>query len=181
MKKVLMFMFVGLLMTSCSKDDSPTPTPTPTPVDSKPLKVINKATGEEINDGDIVVFNTNSNTNDVNALKFYFKNTSSSSMNVRTTFVEYSGTTDALQIQYCIGDLCLNGIDAGNNYPANGEPVLTVPANGTLGDGIYKIQNTASPVSPATSIDYVFEVYQYDADLNKVGNKVTFTYRYSPL
>ena len=175
MKKMLMFLFVGFLIIGCSKDDSPAEEAQ----DTKPLKVMNKTTGTEIKDGDVVVITSNSNTNDVNALKFYFKNTSSSPMNVKTRFLSVTGTPDATQVQYCIGDVCLNSINPGSNYPVNGEPILTVPAHGALGEGIYKIQNTASPVAPATAVDYVFEIYQYDANLNEVGNKVTFTYRYS--
>jgi hypothetical protein len=73
----------------------------------------------------------------------------------------------------------LSSISTGFSYPLSSEKIITIPANGTVGDiEDYKIFNTTLPVSPATKIDYVFEAYQHDASGNPVGNKVRFTYRY---
>lgn len=179
MKKIVMLLFVAFAAIGCSKDDEAVVTPTPTPVNTNTMKIYNKVTGAEIKDGDIVVFN--SNTYPANTLKFYFKNTSSSAIKVRSRFISVSGVPNADNVQYCIGENCLASISAGSNYPVSNSEVLTVPANGTLGDiEQYKMENSASPLSPATKIDYVFEFYQYDADLNEVGNKIRFTYRYQP-
>lgn len=172
MKKLLMLLFVGLATIGCSKEDAPAEQAA---VSS--MKMYNKATGTEIKDGDVIVFN--SNTNPANTLKFYFKNTSSSAIKVRSRFVSFSGVASADNIQYCIGQNCLLSISEGSTYPLSNDEILTVPANGTLGDvEQYKIENTASPVAPATKIDYVFEFYQHDNDMNEVGNKIRVTYRY---
>lgn len=177
MKKLVMLLFVGLATIGCSKDDEAvTPTPV-TPADTNTMKVYNKTTGEEIKNGDIVVFN--SNTSPANTLKFYFKNTSSTPIKVRSRFISVSGVSSADNVQYCIGENCLLSISEGSTYPTSNAEILTVPANGKLGDvEQYKIENTATPESPSTKIDYVFEFYQHDADMNEVGNKVRFTYRY---
>lgn len=178
MKKIVMLLFVGLATIGCSKDDEAAVVPTPAaPVDTNTMKVYNKATGAEIKNGDVVIFS--SNTYPENTLKFYFKNTSSSPIKVRSRFVSVSGVSNADNVQYCIGENCLLSISEGSNYPVSNSEVLTVPANGILGDvEQYKMENSATPESPATKIDYVFEFYQYDADMNEVGNKVRFTYRY---
>lgn len=172
-----MLLFVGLATISCSKDEESVAAPTSTAADA--MKMYNKATGAEIKDGDIIVFN--SNTDPANILKFYFKNTSSSPIKVRSRFVSFSGTPDSNNVQYCIGQNCLSSISEGSTYPASNQEILTVPANGVLGDvEQYKIESTASPTSPATYVDYVFEFYQHDNDMNEVGNKIKFTYRYQP-
>lgn len=184
MKKLLSLLVAGIFAIGCSGGDDETPTPVPIIVDPAPLKIINKKNETEIKDGDVIVFNTNSNTSNLNALKFYFKNNSASPIKVRTRLISFAGTNNLSSLQYCIGNYCLTNIAVDTNYPANGEPTLTVPAYGSLhGDstiGDYKIQNTESPVAPATKVDYVFEAFQYDSDGNEVGNKVRFTYRYQP-
>lgn len=172
MKKVLMLLFVGLATIGCSKDDAPAEQPS-----TNSMKMYNKTTGAEIKDGDIIVFN--SNTNPANTLKFYFKNTSSSPIKVRSRFVSFSGVASADNIQYCIGQNCLFSISEGSTYPASNQEILTVPANGKLGDvEQYKIESSASPSTPGTPVDYIFEFYQHDNDMNEVGNKIRITYRY---
>lgn len=171
-----MILWIGIALVGCSKEDEVTPQP----VEVNAMKIINKNTGTEIMDGDVVVFNTAlPGNNDANSLKFYFSNVSSAPIKVRSRFISVTGVPNANNVQYCIGDNCLTSIVAGSNYPLSNQEVLTVPANGRLGDiEQYKIQNFATPVAPATKIDYVFEFFQYDANGNEVGNKVRFTYRY---
>jgi hypothetical protein len=73
----------------------------------------------------------------------------------------------------------LSSIATGYSYPLNSEPIITVPANGTIGDiEDYKIFNTSTPIPPATAVNYNFEAFQHDANGNEVGNKVRFTYKY---
>jgi hypothetical protein len=176
MKKIIMFLWVAIASISCSDDDKVTPPA----AETNAMKIINKNTGAEIKDGDVVVFTTAlAGANDANSLKFYFSNVSSAPIKVRSRFVSLSGVPNANNVQYCIGDNCLTSIAVGANYPVSNQEVLTVPANGKLGDiEQYKIQNFATPVAPATAVDYVFEFYQYDNNGNEVGNKVRFTYRY---
>ena len=170
MKKLVILLLVGLTTISCSKDDSDT-----TPVNTKTMKIYNKATGTEIKDGDVIVLT--SNTSPSNKLSFYIKNTSSSSMKVKSKLVSMINT-DGLGMSYCIGETCFFSVTEGSSYPGNAE-ILTVPANGTAGgDGFFKMENTASPDGGAASLDYVFEFYQYN-ETGPVGNKVRVTYRYT--
>ena len=81
MKKIVILLFAVITAISCSKDDEQTPTPEP--VANTALKVFHKTTGAEIKDGDVLNFNSSANE-----LKFYFKNTSTtSSINVKTKFI----------------------------------------------------------------------------------------------
>ena len=172
MKKIAILLFAVITAISCSKDDAQTPEP----VANTALKVFNKTTGAEIKDGDVVTFNT-IRIND-NALKFYFKNTSTSSLKVKTRFISYSGTADTSGLEICIGQQCISSLVTGSTYPFIGEPVISVPANGTVGENEYKIVNIATPIAPATAVTYVFEAFQYDNSGSEVGNKVRFTYKY---
>lgn len=180
MKKIVILLFAVITAISCSKDDEQTPTPEP--VANTALKVFHKTTGAEIKDGDVLTFNhigpIQGNPN-ANELKFYFKNTSAAPINTKVKFISFSGVPDTSYLSICIGAQCLSSIITGFSYPLSSEPIITIPANGIVGDiEGYKIFNTTTPVSPATKIDYVFEAYQYDASGNSVGNKVRFTYRY---
>jgi hypothetical protein len=171
MKKIVILLFAVITAISCSKDDEQTPTPEPV---NNALKVFHKTTGAEIKDGDVLNFNSSASE-----LKFYFKNTSATSIKVKTKFITYSGVSDTSGLNLCIGAQCYTAPIMGSSYPVSNEPVISVPANGIIGDiEQYKIFNTILPNPPATSIDYVFEAYQYDANGNPVGNKVRFTYRY---
>ena len=176
MKKIAILLFAVISAVSCSKDDVQT---TPEPVANNSLKVFNKTTNAEIKDGDVITFNSISIQGSANMLKFYFKNTSAAPINTKVKFISFSGVPDTSYLSICIGAQCLSAISTGYSYPLSSEPIITVPANGTVGDiEDYKIFNTTLPVSPATKIDYVFEAYQHDASGNPVGNKVRFTYRY---
>jgi len=180
MKKIVILLFAVITAISCSKDDEQTPTPEP--VANNALKVFNKTTGAEIKDGDILSFNQIGPVNGnpyANMLKFYFKNTSATPINTKVKFISFSGVPDTSYLSICIGAQCLSSISTGFSYPLSSEPIITIPANGTVGDiEDYKIFNTTIPIAPATKIDYVFEAYQHDASGNPVGNKVLFTYRY---
>jgi hypothetical protein len=177
MKKIVILLFAVITAISCSKDDEQTPTPEP--VANTALKVFNKTTGAEIKDGDVLTVNSISSQGGANELKFYFKNTSAAPINTKVKFISFSGVPDTSYLSICIGAQCLSSIITGFSYPLSSEPIITIPANGIVGDiEGYKIFNTTTPVSPATKIDYVFEAYQYDASGNSVGNKVRFTYRY---
>ncbi len=170
MKKLVILLLVGLTTISCSKDDAEA-----TPTDNNTMKIFNKATGAEIKNGDVIVLT--SKVTPTNKLSFYIKNITSSPMNVKSRLVSMTNT-DGTGMSYCIGETCFAGVAAGTSYPGNSE-TLTVPANGTAGsDGFFKMENTAGPTGGAASLDYVFEFYQYNAD-GEVGNKVTFTYRYT--
>lgn len=179
MKKIVILLFAVITAVGCSKDDAQT---TPDPVANTALKVFNKTTGAEIKDGDVLTFNhigpIQGNLN-ANVLKFYFKNTSAAPINTKVKFISFSGVPDSSGISICIGAQCLSSISTGYSYPLSSEPIITIPANGIVGDiEQYKIYNVAVPVSPATAVDYVFEAYQYDSTGTPVGNKVRFTYRY---
>lgn len=176
MKKIVILLFALITSISCSNDDAQT---TPEPVANNSLKVFNKTSGAEIKDGDVLTFNSISSQGNAHTLKFYFKNTSAAPINTKVKFISFSGVPDTSYLSICIGAQCLSAISTGYSYPLSSEPIITVPANGTIGDiEDYKIFNTTLPVSPATKIDYVFEAYQHDASGNPVGNKVRFTYRY---
>ena len=178
MKKIAILLFAVITAISCSKDD----VQTPEPVANTALKVFNKTTGAEIKDGDVVIFNNIGPVNGnpyANMLKFYFKNTSAAPINTKVKFISFSGVPDTSYLSICIGAQCLSSISTGYSYPLSSEPIITVPANGTIGIiEDYKIYNTTIPNPPATAVDYVFEAYQYDANGTPVGNKVRFTYRY---
>jgi hypothetical protein len=176
MKKIVILLFAVITAISCSKDDEQTPTPEP--VANTALKVFNKTTGTEIKDGDVLTFTSISSQGGANELKFYFKNTSAAPIKVKTKVVSFSGVPNTNGLEFCIGQQCIGSPVIGISYPVSTEPTLSVPANGTIGENEYKIVNIATPVSPATSVDYVFEAYQYDANGTPVGNKVRFTYRY---
>ena len=174
MKKIVILLFALITSISCSKDDEQTPEP----VANNALKVYNKITGVEIKDGDVLTFNSISSQGNGNTLKFYFKNTSTAPIKVKTKFISFSGVPNTNGLEFCIGQQCIASPVTGSTYPVSTEPVLSVPANGTIGENEYKIVNIATPVSPATAVDYVFETYQYDANGTPIGNKVRFTYRY---
>ena len=175
MKKIAILLFAVITAISCSKDDAQTPEP----VANTALKVFNKTTGAEIKDGDVVTFNSISIQGSANMLKFYFKNTSAAPINTKVKFISFNGVPDTSYLSICIGAQCLSAISTGYSYPLSSEPIITVPANGNIGIiEDYKIYNTSTPVAPATTIEYVFEAYQYDANGTPVGNKVRFTYRY---
>lgn len=176
MKKIAILLFAVISALSCSKDDVQT---TPEPVANNSLKVYNKTSGAEIKDGDVITLNSISAQGNAHTLKFYFKNTSATPINTKVKFISFSGVPDTSYLSICIGAQCLSSIITGYSYPLSSEPIITVPANGTIGIiEDYKIFNTALPVSPATSVNYVFEAFQFDANGNEVGNKVRFTYRY---
>jgi hypothetical protein len=175
MKKIVILLFAVITSVSCSKEDDQTQGP----VANTSLKVFNKTTGSEIKDGDVLTFNSISSQGAANELKFYFKNTSAAPINTKVKFISFSGVPDTSYLSICIGAQCLSSILPGYSYPGNSEPIITVPANGIVGDiEAYKIFNTTTPIAPATKVDYVFEAFQYDASGNEVGNKVRFTYRY---
>ena len=175
MKKIAILLFAVITAISCSKDDAQTPEP----VANTALKVFNKTSGAEIKDGDVVTFNSISIQGSANMLKFYFKNTSAAPINTKVKFISFNGVPDTSYLSICIGAQCLSAISTGYSYPLSSEPIITVPANGNIGIiEDYKIYNTSTPVAPATTIEYVFEAYQYDANGTPVGNKVRFTYRY---
>jgi hypothetical protein len=172
MKKIAILLFVFISAVSCTKEDTQT-------VVNNSLKVINKTSGEEIKDGDVLTFNSISSQGSGNMLKFYFKNTSATPINTKIRFVSFSGVPDSSYLSICIGAQCLSSIATGYSYPLNSEPIITVPANGTIGDiEDYKIFNTSTPIPPATAVNYNFEAFQHDANGNEVGNKVRFTYKY---
>ena len=172
MKNLVMILLVGLATISCSKDDTPAEEAI---TDPNTMKIYNKTTGEEIKNGDVVVLTSKTAPN--NKLAFYIKNITSSPMNVKSRLTSMTNT-DGSGMSFCIGQTCFYSVTAGSSYPSNSE-TLTVPANGTAGsDGFFKMENTAAPDGGAGSLDYVFEFYQYNAD-GEVGNKVSFTYRYT--
>jgi hypothetical protein len=190
MKKLAMLLLIGLATISCSKDDTPEVAPVTTPpiTDTNTLKIYNYPANTEITNNSVVNFSGTAGLVDpTNALKFYFKNTSSSEMKVKIRLVSLSGVPDTGSVSFCYGPnindgVCLLGtaLTVGNSYPRNNEAQIIVPANGTVGTGgANKFQNTAQPVSPATAVDYVLEAFQLDANGNEVGNKVKFTYRYN--
>jgi hypothetical protein len=186
MKKLIMVLLVGLAAIGCSKDEVGTPAVT----DTNTLKILNYPSNTEIKDGDVLTFNHNGpipgGNQEANVLKFYFKNTSSADMKVKMRLVSKTGVPDTNGLSFCYGPnvndgVCLSPgfLVIGNVYPRNNEAQIIVPANGTAGGGgANKIINTSAPVAPATAVEYVFEVFQQDANGNEVGNKVRFTYRY---
>lgn len=175
MKKIIILLFAVITTISCNKDDEQTSDP----VSNNALKVFNKITGAEIKDGDVILFNSVSSQGNANTLKFYFKNTSAAPINTKVKFISFSGVPDTSYLSICIGAQCLSSITPGYSYPLSSEPIITVPANGIIGDiEQYKIFNTSIPNPPATSVEYVFEAYQFDSTGTPVGNKVRFTYKY---
>ncbi|MEO8516489.1 MAG: hypothetical protein ABI426_07085 [Flavobacterium sp.] len=173
MKKLIILMFVVVATIGCSKEDVPTATPeTPDP---NAMKIFNTTTGAEIKDGDVIVFT--SLVEPGNKLSFYVKNAGSTDMNVRSRLVSILNG-DGSNMQYCFGINCFNSVGEGLTYPTNNHELVTVPANSSLGSGAFKMENFAAPTNGATVADYVFEFYQHDAQMNEVGNKVRFTYRY---
>ena len=185
MKKLVMLLLVGLATISCSKDDTPAESAI---TDPNTMKIYNSASNTEITDGSVITFTGAAGLVDpTNALKFYFKNTSSSDIKVKIRLVSLAGVPDTGSVSFCYGPntndgVCLIGtaLTVGSSYPRNNESQIIVPANGTIGTGgANKFQNTATPVSPATTVDYVLEAFQEDVNGNEVGNKVKFTYRYS--
>lgn len=189
MKKIAMFLLVSLATISCSSDDAEATPVVPTPItNTNTLKVYDNHDNSEITNGSVITFTGSAGLVDpTNALKFYFKNSSSTEMKVKLRIVSLSGVSDTDAVTFCYGPntnegVCLQGsaLEIGNSYPRNDESQIIVPANGTAGiGGANKFQNTAQPVSPATAVDYVLEAFQEDANGNEVGNKVRFTYRYN--
>ena len=186
MKKILIIFFFGLAAIGCSKDDE---TASPVVTDTNNLKVINYPSNSEIKDGDVLAFNhigPIQGNLDANALKFYFKNISSSDMKVKMRLISKTGVPDTNGVSFCYGPnindgVCLSPgfLVIGNVYPRNNEAQIIVPANGIAGSGgANKIINTSAPVAPATAVEYIFEAFQQDANGSEVGNKVRFTYRY---
>lgn len=178
-----MVLLVGFAAIGCSKDEEGTPAVT----DTNTLKVFNYPSNIEILDGSTILFSGSAGLVDpTNALKFYFKNTSSTDMKVKMRLISNTGVSDTNGLSFCYGPnvndgVCLLGslININSIYPRNNEAQIIVPANGTAGGGgANKIQNSATPVAPATAVEYVFEVFQQDASGNEVGNKVRFTYKY---
>lgn len=172
MKKLIALMFVALATLGCSKED--TPTAVPPVADTNTMKIFNSTTGAEIKDGDVVSFTSLAEPG--NKLSFYVKNTGSTAMNVRSRLVSVVGG-DGSAMQYCFGINCFASVSQGATYPTNSHELVTIPANGSLGSGAFKMENSAAPTA-GSKVDYVFEFYQHDADMNAVGNKVRFTYRY---
>lgn len=178
-----MILLVGLATISCSKDE----VGTPAVIDTNTLKVLNYPSNTEIANRSTILYSGSAGlVNPTNALKFYFKNTSSADIKVKMRLVSITGVSDTNGLSFCYGPnindgVCLAGTDitVGSSYPSNNDAQIIVPANGTAGgSGANKIQNIATPVAPATAVEYVFEVFQQDASGNEVGNKVRFTYKY---
>jgi hypothetical protein len=183
MKKLIMVLLVGFAAIGCSKDEVGTPDVT----DTNTLKVFNYPSNTEIANGSTILYSGSAGLVDpTNALKFYFKNTSSADMKVKMRLVSITGVSDTNGLSFCYGPnvndgVCLLGtaLNVGSSYPRNNDAQIIVPANGTAGGGgANKFQNTATPVAPATAVEYLLEVYQQDASGSEVGNKVRFTYKY---
>jgi hypothetical protein len=183
MKKLIMLLLVAFAAIGCSKDEVGTPDVT----DTNTLKVYNYPSNTEILDGSTILFSGSAGLVDpTNALKFYFKNTSSSEMKVRMRLVSITGVPNTSGISFCYGPnvndgVCLQGsaLTIGSLYPRNNDAQIIIPANGTAGTGgANKFQNSSAPVAPATAVSYVIEAFQQDASGNEVGNKVRFTYKY---
>ncbi|MEY4834391.1 MAG: hypothetical protein RI980_506 [Bacteroidota bacterium] len=183
MKKLIMVLLVAFAAIGCSKDEVGTPDVT----DTNTLKVYNYPSNTEILDGSTILFSGSAGLVDpTNALKFYFKNTSSSEMKVRMRLVSITGVPNTSGISFCYGPnvndgVCLQGsaLTIGSSYPRNNDAQIIIPANGTAGTGgANKFQNSSAPVAPATAVSYVIEAFQQDASGNEVGNKVRFTYKY---
>jgi hypothetical protein len=183
MKKLIMVLLVAFAAIGCSKDEVGTPDVTET----NSLKVFNYPSNTEIVNGSTILYTGSAGLVDpTNALKFYFKNTSSTDMKVKMRLVSITGVPDTNGLTFCYGPnindgVCLPGssLTVGGVYPRNDQAQIIVPANGTAGTGgANKLQNTATPVAPATAVEYLLEVFQQDASGNEVGNKVRFTYKY---
>lgn len=183
MKKLIIVLLVGFASIGCSKDEEGTPAVT----DTNTLKVFNYPSNNEILNGATISFSGSAGLVDpTNALKFYFKNTSSSEMKVKIRLVSLTGVPNTSGISFCYGPnvndgVCLIGtaLTVGSVYPRNNDAQIIVPANGIAGTaGANKFQNSALPVAPATAVEYVLEAFQQDSNGNEVGNKVRFTYKY---
>jgi hypothetical protein len=166
MKKIIL-LFTAILAISCSKSDSSSSST------AKQLS-ITKLDGTVINDGAVLNFTTAGD--DAALLKFYVKNSSSSAINVKAKCVSITNS-DGSGMQFCFGQNCYFQIMENEIYPTDSHETVTVPANGQIGGESFHFQNSATGSLP---ISYVFEFYQYDANDNQVGNKVTLTYRYNP-
>ncbi|HMI08484.1 MAG TPA: T9SS type A sorting domain-containing protein [Flavobacterium sp.] len=137
---------------------------------------VKKLDGTVINDGDVFVYNTLSNPDDLenpnNYLGLKIYNTSAQSIHVKAEVVSISNSTGD-NLQLCIGDVCLSAITAGSSYPNS---ATTIAGNGQNSDFDHLLNGNAG-IDTNLPVEYVVKIYMLSGN-TPVGNSVTFTYRY---
>jgi len=137
---------------------------------------LKKLDGTPINNGDVFTYDVAVEPGSYMGIKIY--NSSGSPINVKAK-VESVTNSDGTNVQFCLGDVCLATVTAGNSYPPN-FPAF-IDANSENGDFDHFL-NLNSGINPNLPVSYSFKFYQVDGSGAEVGNSVSFSYRYvSPL
>ncbi len=131
------------------------------------------ANGAEVNDNDIFTFAANEQELSV-------KITNNSDISQQYVFEVMELTnTDGSGFQICISS-CYMDIAVGDVYPPRNEAPLTLDSGATTADNLIHFLNTNAGDGTNYPMDYVFRLYEVDADGEMLGTPLNFTYRYDP-
>ena len=137
---------------------------------------LKKLDGTPINNGDVFTFDVAVEPGSYMGIKIF--NSSANPINVKAR-VESITNADGTNVQFCLGDVCLGTVVAGNSYPPSFPAIID--ANSENGDFDHFL-NLNSGINPNLPVTYSFKFYQLDGTGAEVGNSVSFSYRYvSPL
>jgi hypothetical protein len=133
---------------------------------------LKKLDGTPINNGDVLTFDVAEEPGSYLGIKIF--NSSANPINVKAK-VESVTNSDGTNVQFCLGDVCLATVTAGNSYPPN-FPAF-IDANSENGDFDHFL-NLNSGINPNLPVSYSFKFYQLDGTGAEVGNSVSFSYRF---
>jgi Secretion system C-terminal sorting domain len=133
---------------------------------------LKKLDGTPINNGDVLTFDVAEEPGSYLGIKIF--NSSANPINVKAK-VESVTNSDGTNVQFCLGDVCLGTVTAGNSYPPN-FPAF-IDANSENGDFDHFL-NLNSGINPNLPVSYSFKFYQVDGTGAEVGNSVSFSYRF---
>ena len=159
-KYLFLFLTLGLIFTSCKKDD-----PEEEQTTTQDFEVY--VGDAKISNGYVWEVTSIENNN----LVLNIKNISNSKIFVKMKINEIVGTNPAPNIQFCIGD-CYRNIDNGVSYPlGNG---LEIETNSDSG-GLVHIDNDDDR-NEIYTLDVT--IYQVDENGNELANKKTISFKY---
>lgn len=168
MKKInylFIIAFTIVALVSCKKDDAEE-TPPPTPPTLAPFTI--KVDGEALLNNAIKVYTT---VDDSANMELEITNNTDSSMDLRIAVVSKTAP-DTADAELCFG-VCYAQIYGRTIYPLNDAFTLASKATSTPGQAHVHNKDTLFG-----DVEFVFEVFRVDENLNKIEDGITFTYKY---
>ncbi len=124
--------------------------------------------GDLVNNNATFTFNTNDAV-----LNLVIKNTSSSTIHLKTHLVNDSSGNNGAYMEFCFGN-CYVVMDPGTTYPLGSTLDIEAGAQ-TADNAIHYINHYGND-----AVSYTIEIYAVDEAGNKNGDPFTFIYKYQP-